>query len=144
MVEVDAIDAQSDGVEISRGETVQLGFTEDGSTSEVELSEPTNAIANSNLARNARKSSSPLFMSQDDPSHDELLALGEALRPGAVKKRGIAVVVPPVQRPWEYLVYEEPEVKEIVEAYDDDEYLVQFEDEREEVVSLAAPPHPSF
>ena len=85
--------------------------------------------------------------SQQFPSHDilngatsadSLLELGEALQPESVRKRGIAVVVHPIDEPSEYRPYEEPAVSEIVEGYDDGgfiEYLVRYEDESEEVVS---------
>ena len=82
------------------------------------------------------------FFSHDIPngvtSADSLLKLGEALHPESVQKRGIAVVVHPVERAWEYCLYEGPAVSEIVERYDDGgliEYLVRYEDETEEVVS---------
>lgn len=71
-------------------------------------------------------------------SADSLLELGEALQPESVRKRGIAVVVHPVDEPSEYRPYEGPAVSEIVEGYDDGgliEYLVRYEDESEEVVS---------
>ncbi len=71
-------------------------------------------------------------------SADSLLELGEALHPESVRKRGIAVVVHPVESALEYRLYGEPAVSEIVESYDDGgliEYLVRYEDESEEVVS---------
>ena len=82
------------------------------------------------------------FSSHDTPngvsSGVSLLKLGEALQPESVRKRGIAVVVHPVENPSEYRLYQELAVSEIVERYDDGgriEYLVRFEDESEEVVS---------
>ena len=72
------------------------------------------------------------------PSADSLLKLGEALQPESVRKRGIAVVVYPVERASEYRLYGGPAVSEIVERYDDGgliEYLVRYEDDSEEVVS---------
>lgn len=71
-------------------------------------------------------------------SAESLLQLGEALQPESVRKRGIAVVVHPVERAWEYRLYGGPAVDEIVERYDDGgfiEYLVRYDDESEEVVS---------
>ena len=89
----------------------------------------------------------------EDDSADPL---GEELRPASnesesaseicmalyediVNRDGIAVIVPPVQNPWEYRKYEEPSTAiAILEEYDDAglvEYLVQFDDESEEVVS---------
>lgn len=72
-------------------------------------------------------------------SAKSLLQLGEALQPESVRKRGIAVVVHPVERAWEYRLYGGPAVSEILERYDDGgfiEYLVRCDDESEEVVSL--------
>ncbi len=71
-------------------------------------------------------------------SVDSLLELGEALHAESVRKRGIAVVVHPVEKAWEYRLHRGPAVSEIVERYDDGgliEYLVRYEDETEEVVS---------
>ena len=70
-----------------------------------------------------------------------LLDLGEALQPESVRKRGIAVVVHPVERAWEYRLYGGPAVSEIVERYDDGgfiEYLVRYDDESEDVVSCGS------
>ena len=85
---------------------------------------------------------SQLLSSHDTPnglsSGVSLLKLGEALQPASIRKRGIAVVVHPVENPSEYRLYQGPAVSEIVEQYDDGgliEYLVRFEDESEEVVS---------
>ena len=149
MGDKDAIDAQQDGKSHSADHTVDMNFTDEGATSNIDLIESTTTTAKPpHLTTSGKRSSSPLFVSQDegrDMSLDEgpdhpLLAKGEALRPEAVRKRGLAVIVPPVQRPWEYLVYKEPRAKEIVEVYDDGEYLVQFEDEWEEVVSQRTQP----
>ena len=71
-------------------------------------------------------------------SAESLLQLGEALQPESVRKRGIAVVVHPVERAWEYRLYGGPAVSGIVERYNDGgfiEYLVRYDDESEEVVS---------
>lgn len=136
MAEVDAMDVQLDGIGKSQDQEIEMEFADEGFVSDVDLIEPTTTTTKTpNPTKDAEQSSSPLFVSQDNISEHPLLARGEALRPEAVKKRDLAVVVPPIQRPWEYLVYEEPEIKEIMEAYDNGEYLVQFEDEREEVVS---------
>ena len=59
----------------------------------------------------------------------------EVLNEHAVRKRGLAVVVPPVQRRWEYLVYEEPGVRQMLGEYNDGSYPVQLDDGYEEVVS---------
>ena len=54
-----------------------------------------------------------------------------------VKNHGFSVVVPPAERRWEYQVYKEPAVSQILEEFDDDEvsYLVRFEDGSQEEVS---------
>ena len=65
----------------------------------------------------------------------------EALNGKAVKRDGLAVIVPPPRNRWEYKVFQEAdEVKEILEEYDDAgflEYLVLFADGSEDVVSVA-------
>ena len=79
-------------------------------------------------------------------SHDSraasLSALGEVLQEKAVKRNGLAVIVPPVQNRWEYKVFqEEDEMDRILEEYDDAgiiEYLVLFSDGSEDVVSFPA------
>ena len=78
------------------------------------------------------------------PSHRDpsipFSALGDVLRPKAVKRNGLAVVVPPARNRWEFKVFEEEEeVDEILEEYDDAgfiEYLVLFSDDSEDVVSI--------
>ena len=66
-------------------------------------------------------------------------ALGQVLYEKAVKRNGLAVIVPPARNRWEYKVFEEDDpVDEILEEYDDAgfiEYLVLFSDGREDVVS---------
>ena len=68
-------------------------------------------------------------------------SFGEVLNEKAVKRDGLAVIVPPAQNRWEYKVFEEDdEVEEILEEYDDAgflEYLVLFTDGSEDVVSLS-------
>ena len=70
---------------------------------------------------------------------DSASEVAEALYEEIVSRDGIAVIVPAVQNPWEYRKYEEPVTAvAILEEYDDGgllEYLVQFSDESEEVVS---------
>ena len=74
-------------------------------------------------------------------------ALGEVLHPKAVKRDGLAIIVPPAQNRWEYQVFQgDDEVEEILEEYDDAgflEYLVLFTDGSEDVVSVALAYHPS-
>ncbi len=86
----------------------------------------------------AADSESPLFVSEGSPSATSE-DIGVALDEEAVRRNGIAVIVPPVQNGWEYRRYDElPVATEILENYDDGglvEYLVRFDDESEEVVS---------
>lgn len=81
----------------------------------------------------------PVITAQED-SVFHFSALGELLHEEAVKKDGLAVIVPPAQNRWEYKVFQEyDEVDEILEEYDDAgfiEYLVLFLDGSEDVVSL--------
>ena len=83
----------------------------------------------------------PLAPSPRDPTVP-VSALDQVLNERAVKRNGLAVIVPPVRKRWEYKVFEEDDpVDEILEEYDDAgfiEYLVLFSDGREDVVS--APP----
>ncbi|KAL6721421.1 hypothetical protein ACLMJK_000524 [Lecanora helva] len=89
----------------------------------------------------ARDQESPLFVSQGSlAAHSEDEEFAEALNPDAIERNGIAVIVPPVVNASEYVRQEEPsDVVEILEEYDDGghiEYLVRFDDESEEVLSL--------
>lgn len=68
-----------------------------------------------------------------------------ALHPELVKKHGIAVVVPPVQRRSEYKVYHGLAVSEILEEVEDVDtgdiyYIIIFEDGHEEEVSQLQSP----
>lgn len=84
----------------------------------------------------------PSIPSQEDSSVP-FSDLGELLHEKAVKRNGLAVIVPPAQNRWEYKVFEEDEkVVEILEEYDDAgfvEYLVVFADGSEDIVSLEYP-----
>ena len=83
--------------------------------------------------------------SHASPSHGApsipFSAFGEVLHEKAVKRDGLAVIVPPPENRWEYRVFPEAdEVNEILEEYDDAgfiEYLVLFADGSEDVVSVA-------
>ena len=85
---------------------------------------------------------SSLFVSEDNisvASED----VYEALNEEAVTRDGIAIIVPQVENAWEYHRYEEeeeePRVEQILEEYNDGgilEYLVQYTDGLEEVVSF--------
>lgn len=107
----------------------------------IELASENNSISDVEPVQTVQTPSQP-FSSNDIPngvtSADLLLQLGEALQPESVRKRGIAVVVHPVEEASEYRLYGGPAVSEIVESYDDGgliEYLVRYDDETEEVVS---------
>ena len=82
---------------------------------------------------------SPLFVPEGSPSAASEDVM-EALNMDAVMRDGFAIIVSPVVNAWEYRRYEEPpQVFEIIEEYDDGglvEYLVRFDDDSEEVVSL--------
>ena len=90
---------------------------------------------------------SPLFVSDRDMSENEE-EVYEALNEKAVMRNGIAIVAPPLKNAWEYLRYEEEEgpiVEQILEQYNDGgslQYLVQYDDGLEEVVSLRYFPPP--
>lgn len=79
-----------------------------------------------------------------DNSSVPFSALGEVLYEKAVKRNGLAIIVPPAQDRWEYKIFkEDDEVDEILEEYDDAgfiEYLVLFSDGSEDVVSLVFGP----
>lgn len=87
----------------------------------------------------------PPSPAQRSPSHGApsilFPALSEALNEKAVKRDGLAIIVPPPRNRWEYKVFQEAdEVEEILEEYDDAgflEYLVLFADGSEDVVSVA-------
>ena len=98
-------------------------------------------IGDANGVRATADHESPLFVSEGSPSVTSE-DIGEALNEEAVRKNGIAIIVPPVENAWEYRRYEESSLPiEILEEYDDGgllEYLVRFDDESEEVVSFLA------
>ena len=84
----------------------------------------------------------PVLISPQEDTLFSFSALGEVLHETAVKRSGLAVIVPPAQNRWEYKVFEEDdEVDEILEEYDDAgfvEYLVLFTDGSEDVVSFGS------
>ena len=86
----------------------------------------------------SKERDSPHFVSEKSPSVQEPTTQ-VALRPDIVQKHGFAVVVPPVQRRWEYRLFEEnPAVRMIIgesENGEDVEFLVQFEDGDEDTVN---------
>lgn len=95
----------------------------------------------------AAEHGSPLFVSQGSPSPSDA-EVGEALHPDLIERNGLAVVIPRFENLWEYRRYEDPAtVVEILEEYDDGgfiEYLVQFDDESEKVVSPHGNPFPDY
>lgn len=113
----------------------------DGSASDVEVIE-----VSANTAKHddgpgliTMQFDQPIITTQED-SVFHFSALGELLHEEAVKRNGLAVIVPPAQNRWEYKVFQDyDEVEEILEEYDDAgfiEYLVLFLDGSEDVVSL--------
>lgn len=55
-----------------------------------------------------------------------------------IRKRGLAVVIPPATRRWEYQLYDDSAVQEVLEEYDEDEdvtYLVKYTDGSQAIVS---------
>lgn len=109
-------------------------------TSDVELIAASESRANHGINPDSTtmQFDPPLIQSQEN-SPVPFSALGEALYEKAVKRNGLAVIVPPAQNRWEYRVFVEDEgVDEILEEYDDAgfvEYLVLFSDGSEDVVS---------
>lgn len=79
---------------------------------------------------------SPIFVSDRDPSTSQVPE--SSLRPSS-SSDDIVIVVPPVERPWEYQIYQDDTTiatiqEEIVGQYDT-KYLVQFQDGHEGTVS---------
>ena len=57
----------------------------------------------------------------------------------AVTRDGFEIRAPQVREPWEYVVYDDPEISEILQEYDNEgdlSYLVRFTDDRVEEVSF--------
>ena len=136
-------DALTDVDMLAREPVEEAHEAQGGSNSDIEL------IAPSTSTNPAQRGIDTELMVQHDappsPLHGApsvpFSALGEVLREKAVKRNGLAVVVPPAQNRWEYKVFQEDdEVAEILEEYDDAgflEYLVLFSDGSEDVVSVA-------
>lgn len=147
------LDAPSNGLEASQEQAIDLDEVGDGSpdidlivsTTLDQLNEDTDPTMledyeEDSVGAEEMEDGSPLFVSPGvTPTPTDV---GEALDPEVVEWDGIAVVVPLVQNRWEYRRYEDPaQLNEIVEEYNDGglvEYLVQLDDEREEVVSQAS------
>ena len=126
--------------------------TEDGPHSEVERILTSTDAEQPGIDPNlmAMQFDGPPSPAQRIPSHGSPLdgapsipfpASSEVLNEKAVKRDGLAIIVPPPQNRWEYKIFQEAdEVKEILEEYDDAgfiEYLVLFADGSEDVVSVA-------
>ena len=130
------VNAYEDATGLPQDHAIELKNAEMVLASDVELIEPT-PVENTDHSTVFEQKSSSFFVSRrGSPRQDH--TQHEALNKYAVEKRGLAVVVPPVERPWEYLVYKEPSVSTILGEYDDGgrlRYLVQLDDEREDVVS---------
>ena len=75
-----------------------------------------------------------IFQGKPDGSYDERSQY-------FVEKHGLAIVVPPITRRWEYKIHEEPLLEEIIEEYDNHDeviYLVRYTDGTENEVSGCA------
>lgn len=120
-------------------EDVDAGYN--GSTSNVELiAAPANGASGDIHNDSTTVQSDPVLIPSAEDYSLPFSDFGEILHERAVKRNGLAVIVPPAQNRWEYLVYEDDDVvDEILEEYDDAgfvEYLVLFSDGSEDVVSL--------
>ena len=87
---------------------------------------------------NHQNSQSPLFVTEESPLPSTLVTY-EALHPEIIARDGIQIIVPAVQRRWEYRLYkEELSVSEVIEEYDDSEepqFLVRLSDGSKQKVS---------
>ena len=127
-MDIDVQDVQMDVQRASQDQPIEI-ISENGASSDIDLVD---------AMPKDEQSLIPDAIARGSTSVDSILSFGRPLRPDLVKRHGIAVVVYPVERPWEYRPYTGPAVSEIVERYDDGgliEYLVRYEDEDEEVVS---------
>lgn len=69
----------------------------------------------------------------------ESLLKGTVIDRDAIHKNQLAVVVPPLHHPWEYVIYEEPSVTEVLDVLEDLDgttYSVQFSDGQEDTVRI--------
>lgn len=86
---------------------------------------------------------SPLFVPEDSPLAP-VTNTDEATQHDRGKNAGIAIVVPPVERRWEYQTYNEAPVVKVLEEHDDGEdlqYLVKLQDGCKQKVSEVLPDH---
>lgn len=83
---------------------------------------------------------SPIFVSDRDTSTSQ--APESSPRPSS-SSDDIAIVVPPVERPWEYRIYQDDttiaSIQEEIEGQYDFKYLVRFQDGHEGTVSRRNP-----
>ena len=125
-------------------EVIEIGDADDAPGSSTTDAE----IVETSTNGTDRDDDAPLTAMQFDPPlaplHQDLSTpfsdSGEILQPRAVRRNGLAVIVPPTQNRWEFKVFQEDDdVEEILEEYDDAgfiEYLVLFSDGSEDVVSV--------
>ena len=89
-------------------------------------------------ASHLQDSPSPLFVSEHSPV-STISVTYEALHPEVIGRDAVQVVVPSVQRRWEYRPYqEEAFISKVIKEYDDSEelqFLVKYSDGNEEEVS---------
>ena len=65
----------------------------------------------------------------------------------AVNRDGLEIRAPPIREPWQYVVYDKPEISEVLQEYSDEgsvSYLVRFTDGRVEEVSPKTFNRPQF
>ena len=140
MTDVDA-DAPTDVDMLAFEHVDDANEAQVGSISDVELVAASEDRADGDMdpETTAMQFDPPLIPSRENSSVP-FSALGEVLHEKAVRRNGLAVVVPAAQNRWEFKVFEEDaKVVEILEEYDDAgfvEYLVLFADGSEDVVSL--------
>ena len=110
-----------------------IAETEAVETYQLDQGSHSSTVASYNIDEDT-PSTQPTFVFQGIPE-------GETNEQGPyfVRKHGLAVVVPQVTRRWEYAAYDEPVVDEILEELvneDEVTYLVRFNDETQEIVSI--------
>lgn len=138
-IDLDDLRDGSSEVELIVSSTLDGDTNLPAATTERKSPTPQNQLSKDMVRESAAaEHESPLFVSEGSPSSSNA-EVGEALRPDLIERNGLAVVIPRLENHWEYRRYEAPPaVIEILEEYDDGgllEYLVQLDDESEEVVS---------
>lgn len=92
-----------------------------------------------NTSANTQSGYSPLFLSSGSPSTPDAV-VHDALSQEIAMNDPIAIILPPVQRRWEYRTYDDAPVAEVLEEFEDSDtiqYLINLRDGRELKVSLA-------